>query len=1014
MVEWNTLRRPAPGYPAGGAFPDPVTRLIDEAQRLRFLEDGAHFASETVFTLTYQPPSPHKSRVERLIFSGSNTDAQAGPIPLDDFERESNDLVDPLRPWFDLAPLDPAETIAFIEECIGGIHQARLEPSYANFLDGSFAHEFVAGFRPQIDGRSVLVVALDDFPPASYPQILSGLNAIRASLRLAQRFVCLSPPTAEGVFESHQRNWRQKLYNFGGLLSRVAGGEARENPFALEMEADAQAARLEAESKDWWPGYYTAVVVVIDDDLSRAERVAGEVIRELRYRGFGARLETLNANDGYLGSIPANGGYNPRRPVVSNRNFADFAVNDTPPTGVEYHPCPYYPPKSPPLLLAVTSGATPVRVVHHVSDVGHTLIIGPTGAGKTTYLVFVACQHFRYENAQVFFFDRGHGAYVATLAAGGLHYDLGEGETAFCPLAGVDDLSERTWAHGWLIDRLREQGLQPTPARDQALWRALELLGDRPKNARTITHLIATIQDHELRDALSFYSFSGPMGRFVDAEEDGLGASRFITFEIEKLMAQGERVLLPVLTYLFHRIDQRLDGRPTIVVLDEAWVMLMNGTFGAKVEEWLRTLRKKNAAVILATQSVTEVANSSLRDLILESCPTKIYLPNAEARNPATAELYRKFGLTERQIELVAGATPKRQYYFASALFRRLLSLPLTAPALAFAGAGSREEIELAKRLRREHGSGWVMTVASRARAFRLGALLRGAFAGVRRGEAIEARPDFAGQSTEQSRRRCNEEYGFSKADAAGAVGWCAYSSCWIVRTAPAWAQFGGTVVFDPSMFARQLDQLQQETAAVQTLAAQLQYAVQNTTGGGAGLWRSNQGLLTNLGNIVAEQQGLSYTLSNLSSEFQRMFPGYVASQSGNVAPQAAQGFTSTLNTLNGTLQAAAAQAQDFQAEQAALTTLEAKNQGAIGQLQTIQVGNEIALQQVQQLQMLRQLMVAMINAQNVVAANQVSQAAQAQAQQQQWLSGGQLVPYPSTWSSPNAPHAGLPAGGQP
>ncbi len=708
MVEWNTLRRPAPEYPDGGAFPDPVTRLINEAQRLRFLEDGAHFASETVFTLTYQPPSVHKSRVERLIFSAPNTDTQAGPIPLDDFERESNDLVDPLRPWFDLAPLDVGETIAFIEECIGGIHQARLEPPYANFLDGSFAHEFVAGFRPQIDGRSVLVVALDDFPPASYPQILSGLNAIRASLRLAQRFVCLSPPTAEGVFENHQRNWRQKLYNFGSFLSRVAGGEARENAFALEMEADAQAARLEAESKDWWPGYYTAVVVVMDDDLSRAERVAGEVIRELRYRGFGARLETLNANDGYLGSIPANGGYNPRRPVVSNRNFADFAVNDTPPTGVEYHPCPYYPAKSPPLFLAVTSGATPVRVVHHVSDVGHTLIIGPTGAGKTTYLVFVACQHFRYENAQVFFFDRGHGAYVATLAAGGLHYNLGEGETAFCPLAGVDDLSERTWAHGWLIDRLREQGLQPTPARDQALWRALELLGDRPKNARTVTHLIATIQDHELRDALSFYSFSGPMGRFVDAEEDGLGASRFITFEIEKLMAQGERVLLPVLTYLFHRIDQRLDGRPTIVVLDEAWVMLMNGTFGAKVEEWLRTLRKKNAAVILATQSVTEVANSSLRDLILESCPTKIYLPNAEARNPATAELYRKFGLTERQIELVASATPKRQYYFASALFRRLLSLPLTAAALAFAGAGSREEIELAKRLRREHGQGWV------------------------------------------------------------------------------------------------------------------------------------------------------------------------------------------------------------------------------------------------------------------------------------------------------------------
>jgi P-type conjugative transfer protein TrbJ len=96
------------------------------------------------------------------------------------------------------------------------------------------------------------------------------------------------------------------------------------------------------------------------------------------------------------------------------------------------------------------------------------------------------------------------------------------------------------------------------------------------------------------------------------------------------------------------------------------------------------------------------------------------------------------------------------------------------------------------------------------------------------------------------------------------------------------------------------------------------------------------------------------------------------------------------------------------------LATLEAKNQGAVGRLQAIQVGNEIALQQVQQLQMLRQLMVGMINAQNVVAANQVSQSAQTQAQQQQWLGGRSTVPYPSTWSSPNAPHAGLPNGGQP
>jgi type IV secretion system protein TrbE len=152
-------------------------------------------------------------------------------------------------------------------------------------------------------------------------------------------------------------------------------------------------------------------------------------------------------------------------------------------------------------------------------------------------------------------------------------------------------------------------------------------------------------------------------------------------------MAMGDSVLLPVLTYLFHCVDRRLDGRPTLIILDEAWVMLANSLFGAKVEEWLRTLRKKNAAVVLATQSLSEVVNSPVRDVILESCPTKILLPNPEARNPATTELYRKFGLTNRQIEIIADAVPKRHYYYVSPLGRRLFNLSIEPATLAFIGA---------------------------------------------------------------------------------------------------------------------------------------------------------------------------------------------------------------------------------------------------------------------------------------------------------------------------------------
>ena len=185
---------------------------------------------------------------------------------------------------------------------------------------------------------------------------------------------------------------------------------------------------------------------------------------------------------------------------------------------------------------------------------------------------------------------------------------------------------------------------------------------------------------------------------------------------------------------------------------------------------------------------------------------------------------------------------------------------------------------------------------------------------------------------------------------------------CLLAASAPAHAQFGGSqIVFDPNMFARQLQQLQQETATVTNLAQQLQYAIKNTTGGGAGVWQPNQKLLANLGDLINEQEGLSYTFQGLNQQFQQLYPGYnAASTAGVQSPQAT--VDTTLSTLNGALASTQAQAQNFQAEQASLQTLELKNQTAIGNLQAVQVSNEIALAQVQQVQMLRQLVMAEMN----------------------------------------------------
>jgi type IV secretion system protein TrbJ len=213
-------------------------------------------------------------------------------------------------------------------------------------------------------------------------------------------------------------------------------------------------------------------------------------------------------------------------------------------------------------------------------------------------------------------------------------------------------------------------------------------------------------------------------------------------------------------------------------------------------------------------------------------------------------------------------------------------------------------------------------------------------------------------------------------------------------------AQLGGgtQIVFDPSMFARQLQQLQQETQTVANEAQQLQYMIKNTTGGYAGVWQSSQSMLDELGGLIQQQGGLSYTLGNLQSRFQQQFPGYAVPQ--NPDQQEARNIATTLNTL-GTLADAQSQAQNFANEQAQFAQLEGMNRTATGRLQAIQVGNEIALQQAQQIQMLRQLVVAMINAQNVSAANAVNRQAAEDASTQQWLTAGPMVPFQSGVASP-------------
>ena len=181
----------------------------------------------------------------------------------------------------------------------------------------------------------------------------------------------------------------------------------------------------------------------------------------------------------------------------------------------------------------------------------------------------------------------------------------------------------------------RVESVTVTPELKEHLWSALTSLASAPVAERTITGLSVLLQSNALKQALQPYTLNGPWGRLLDAETERLGEADVQAFETEGLIGAGAAPA--VLSYLFHRIEDRFDGRPTLLIIDEGWLALDDKGFAGQLREWLKTLRKKNASVIFATQSLADIDGSAIAPAIIESCPTRLFLPNERALEPQIA-----------------------------------------------------------------------------------------------------------------------------------------------------------------------------------------------------------------------------------------------------------------------------------------------------------------------------------------------------------------------------------------
>jgi type IV secretion system protein VirB4 len=693
-------RVPASQYP-GARFADAASWLVDQERYAAFSADGAHHESRYYLTVLYLPPPEHEGRAERLLYERTDetTTNEIEPhAQLEWFVTETDRAFQMLASILPEAEvLGDAETLTCLHGVISNKHHPVAVPDIPTHLDAVICDTpFLGGVEPKLGDQHLRVITVLGFPNVTTPGLLDSLNDLGFAYRWSTRWIALDKTEATRHLTRLRRQWFAKRKSVSAILREVMFNRetALVDPDADNKAADADEALQELGGDDVAFGYITSTIVVADADPRKASEKQLAIERIVNGRGFVTIRETLNAVEAWLGSLPGNPYANVRQPIVHTLNLAHMM----PVSAVWAGPESNRHLSAPPLMMAETRGSTPFRLDLHVGDVGHTLVVGPTGAGKSVLLSLLALQFRRFIGAQVILFDRGRSARAATLAMGGASIELGlEGTLSLQPLARIDEPGEIAFALQWATALLTSEGVRVTPDVKDAVWTALQSLASAPRQERTLTGLAVLMQSSALVAALSPYTLEGAYGRLLDGASEELATADLLHIEMEELMPH-KALVPPALTYLFHRLEARFDGRPTLLILDEAWTFLDDALFAARIREWLKTLRKKNVAVVFATQSLADIERSSIAPALIESCPTRIFLPNDRALEPQAKGVYERFGLNARQIEILSTATPKRDYYAQTARGNRLFELGLGPVALALCGSSTPDDHKIVDR----------------------------------------------------------------------------------------------------------------------------------------------------------------------------------------------------------------------------------------------------------------------------------------------------------------------------
>lgn len=701
-------------------------RIIEEERKEHFIGKNAeYYINEYYVTLTYLVPRDIENKMSEF-FIEKKLEEIISDTSLEEYTKNFNRFFNLFKEIFlEVEELSVEETLTYLHSCVSEKNYTVKVPevpfAISNYIcDTPLLRNLEELKLGETYIKAVTIVGLPNF---TEPCLLDELNNLPFEYRWVTRFIFFSKQQALKRLEKVYRSTLQgKLSFFTRVLNELSGRDSEAGKINLDAvrKANEIETQITLTQGDYLTqGLYNSTIFLSAKSKQELDKKVEYLEKVLENKGFILIKETVNCKEAFLGSLPGNIFSNQREPLLNTLQF----IHLFPITSIWNGEYINKHLKAPALIFTETDNTNPFLLNLHVNDVGHTAVVGPTGSGKSVFLAMLYTQFMKYENARVFIFDKGASSKVATYANGGIFYDLGIDDVAFQPFKGLGKLDnkillaeeeekekirrniELEWAFDWILDIFSAENKSLTPSQKDKIWSALELVGDSDIEQRTLTTFATFLADPELKEALSPYLITGPLGKYFDSNNEELQNSNWSVFEMNQIL-NNKKALVPLLMYLFHKIEIQLNGEPTLLVLDECWAFFDNPVFAEKIREWLKVLRRKNTSVVFATQELGDILNSPLFTAVNDACKTKIFLANPNAKTETYIETYKKFGLNEEEINLIANSTEKKDYFIKTSTgFARKFSLALGKRTLKLVASSRAEELLVADEIKRRVNS---------------------------------------------------------------------------------------------------------------------------------------------------------------------------------------------------------------------------------------------------------------------------------------------------------------------